>query len=133
MLQISRCSRQSKIDKPRRQLFGDALHGRSSVPGRIFGGRGRRKLHGVADKVKKLKIIDFDEFLLSLSQSVIIVPMNFQQWETLVSLSRLRNYHAVADQLGTTQPSVSLRIQRLEQGLGVKLLGRSQNGGAPPP
>jgi DNA-binding transcriptional LysR family regulator len=54
--------------------------------------------------------------------------MNFQQLETLVSLSRLRNYHAVADQLGTTQPSVSLRIQRLEQELGIKLLERSQNG-----
>lgn len=54
--------------------------------------------------------------------------MNFQQLETLVSLSRLRNYHAVADQLGTTQPSVSLRIQRLEQELGIKILERGQHG-----
>jgi DNA-binding transcriptional LysR family regulator len=54
--------------------------------------------------------------------------MNFQQLETLVSLSRLRNYHAVADQLGTTQPSISLRIQRLEQELGIKLLHRGQSG-----
>jgi DNA-binding transcriptional LysR family regulator len=54
--------------------------------------------------------------------------MNFQQLETLVSLSRLRNYHAAADQLGTTQPSISLRIQTLERELGIKLLDRSQNG-----
>lgn len=52
--------------------------------------------------------------------------MNFQQLETLVWLARLRNYHAVADQLRTTQPSISLRIQRLEQELGTRLLARSQ-------
>jgi DNA-binding transcriptional LysR family regulator len=98
------------------------------MPGRIFGGPGSRKLHCAGDKVKKLNFIAFDEFLLSPGYSPIRGRMNFQQLETLVSLSRLRNYHAVADQLGTTQPSVSLRIQRLEQELGIKLLDRSQNG-----
>lgn len=50
--------------------------------------------------------------------------MNFQQLETLVWLSRLRNYHAVADRLRTTQPSISLRIQKLEHELGTRLLDR---------
>lgn len=54
--------------------------------------------------------------------------MNFQQLETLVWLSRLRNFHAVANQLGTAQPSISLRIQRLEQELGTRLLDRDQGG-----
>lgn len=52
--------------------------------------------------------------------------MNFQQLETLVWLSRLRNFHSVASRLNTTQPSISLRIQRLEHELGTKLLNREQ-------
>lgn len=54
--------------------------------------------------------------------------MNFQQLETLVWLYRLRNFHAVATRLSTTQPSISLRLQRLEEELGVSLIDRTQRG-----
>jgi hypothetical protein len=41
-------------------------------------------------------------------------PMNFQQLETLACLARLKSFHAAAEALRTTQPSVSLRIKTLE-------------------
>ncbi len=52
--------------------------------------------------------------------------MNFEQLETLVCLARLRNFHAVAEALNTSQPGVSLRIQRLEEELGALLFDRTQ-------
>lgn len=52
--------------------------------------------------------------------------MNFEQLETLVCLSRLRSFRAVAEALNTSQPGVSLRIQRLEEELGVLLFDRTQ-------
>jgi DNA-binding transcriptional LysR family regulator len=54
--------------------------------------------------------------------------VNFQRLETLVWLAKLRNFRAVARQLNTTQPSVSLRLQRLEDELGTRLLTRDQRG-----
>ncbi|MBL6458819.1 LysR family transcriptional regulator [Belnapia sp. T6] len=54
--------------------------------------------------------------------------MNFQQLETLVWLARLRNFHAVAGKLHTTQPSVSARLQRLEEDLGARLVDRGPHG-----
>ncbi|WP_149538229.1 LysR family transcriptional regulator [Siccirubricoccus phaeus] len=54
--------------------------------------------------------------------------MNFQQLETLVWLARLRNFHAVAGKLHTTQPSVSARLQRLEEDLGTRLVDRGPQG-----
>ena len=52
--------------------------------------------------------------------------MNFEQLETLVCLARLRNFRAVAETLNTSQPGVSLRIQRLEEELGALLFDRTQ-------
>jgi DNA-binding transcriptional LysR family regulator len=58
-------------------------------------------------------------------------PMNFQQLETLACLARLKSFHAAAEALRTTQPSVSLRIKTLEQELGVRLLDRGRGGVSP--
>lgn len=51
--------------------------------------------------------------------------MNIAQLETLVWLSRLRNFRKVADKLGTTQPAISMRIRQLERELGVTLFYRN--------
>lgn len=56
--------------------------------------------------------------------------LNFQQLETLVALARLRNFHAVAQHLHTTQPSITQRLQRLEEELGAKLFERGGQGAA---
>ena len=52
--------------------------------------------------------------------------MNFEQLETLVCLARLRSFRATAEVLNTSQPGVSLRIQRLEEELGAVLFERTQ-------
>lgn len=51
--------------------------------------------------------------------------MNIAQLETLVWLSRLRNFGKVAKKLGTTQPAISMRIKQLERELGVPLFYRN--------
>ncbi|PJI42240.1 LysR family transcriptional regulator [Ferrovibrio sp.] len=51
--------------------------------------------------------------------------MNITQLETLVWLSRLRSFRKVAQQLGTSQPAISMRIRQLERELGVTLFRRS--------
>jgi DNA-binding transcriptional LysR family regulator len=52
--------------------------------------------------------------------------MNFEQLETLVCLARLRSFRGAAAKLNTSQPGVSLRIQRLEKELGAQLFERTK-------
>jgi DNA-binding transcriptional LysR family regulator len=52
--------------------------------------------------------------------------MNFEQLETLICLARLRSFRATAKRLNTSQPGVTLRIQRLEEELGAQLFERTQ-------
>ena len=49
----------------------------------------------------------------------------FELMETFVRIVDAGNLSAAASQLGTTQPTVSRRLQALERSLGVKLLRRS--------
>ena len=49
----------------------------------------------------------------------------FELMETFVRIVEAGNLSAAAAQLGTTQPTVSRRLQALERSLGVKLLSRS--------
>lgn len=50
--------------------------------------------------------------------------MNFKQLETFLWIVRLGSFAATAERLQTTQSAVSVRIQELEQTLGVKLFDR---------
>jgi len=52
--------------------------------------------------------------------------MNFKQIETFLWIVRLGSFAAAAERLQTTQSAVSVRIQELEQALGVKLFDRRQ-------
>lgn len=45
--------------------------------------------------------------------------MNIAQLETLVGLSRLRNFRKMAQQMGTAQPAIPMRIKQLERELGI--------------
>src|SRR6201994_1662319 len=49
----------------------------------------------------------------------------FELMETFVRIVDAGNLSAAAAQLGTTQPTVSRRLQALERSLGVRLLRRS--------
>lgn len=51
--------------------------------------------------------------------------MNLKQLETFYWIERLGSFSAAAERLFTTQSTVSMRIQELEQSLGVKLFKRS--------
>ena len=52
--------------------------------------------------------------------------MNIKQLETFYWVDRLGSFSAAADRVCATQSTVSMRIQELEQSLGVKLFDRSQ-------
>lgn len=52
--------------------------------------------------------------------------MTIEQLETLVLLSRLRNFRKVASKLGVSQPAISTRMRQLERELGVTLLERTK-------
>ena len=52
--------------------------------------------------------------------------MNIRFLETFVWLTRLRSFSKTAEKLNTTQPSVSSRINKLEELLGVELHDRSE-------
>jgi DNA-binding transcriptional LysR family regulator len=51
--------------------------------------------------------------------------MNMKQLETFYWVERLGSFSAVAERLHATQSTISMRIQELEQSLGVKLFDRS--------
>lgn len=51
--------------------------------------------------------------------------MNIKQLETFYWIERLGSFTAAAERLNATQSTVSMRIQELEQSLGVKLFDRS--------
>jgi DNA-binding transcriptional LysR family regulator len=50
------------------------------------------------------------------------------QLEAFIWISRLGTFHAAAERLNLTQPSISLRIRDLETALGAKLFERRGNG-----
>ncbi len=52
--------------------------------------------------------------------------MNIRFLETLVWLTRLRNFTRAAEKLNTTQPAISIRINKLEELLGVELYDRNE-------
>jgi DNA-binding transcriptional LysR family regulator len=51
--------------------------------------------------------------------------MNMKQLETFYWVERLGSFSAVAERMHATQSTISMRIQELEQSLGVKLFDRS--------
>jgi DNA-binding transcriptional LysR family regulator len=51
--------------------------------------------------------------------------VNMKQLETFYWVERLGNFTAVAERMHATQSTISMRIQELEQSLGVKLFDRS--------
>ena len=51
--------------------------------------------------------------------------MNMKQLETFYWVERLGSFSAVAERVHATQSTISMRIQELEQSLGVKLFDRS--------
>lgn len=51
--------------------------------------------------------------------------MDFKKYKTFQVVADTLNLTRAADQLGYTQPTISLQLQSLEQELGVTLLGRS--------
>lgn len=51
--------------------------------------------------------------------------MNLSQLESLVWIARLKSFRGAATRLNTTQPAISLRIQRLEKELGRRLVDRT--------
>lgn len=51
--------------------------------------------------------------------------MNIKQLETFYWVERLGSFSAVAERMHATQSTISMRIQELEQSLGVKLFDRS--------
>lgn len=52
--------------------------------------------------------------------------LTIKNLRTFFWLSRLKNYHAVARQLGVTQPAVTSRIASLEDELGIRLFSRGR-------
>ncbi len=52
--------------------------------------------------------------------------LTLKNLRTFFWLARLRNYHAVARQIGVTQPAVTTRISNLEEELGVRLFSRGR-------
>lgn len=52
--------------------------------------------------------------------------LTIKNMRTFQWLARLGNFHAVAKQLGVTQPAVTSRISSLEQELGVRLFSRGK-------
>ena len=53
--------------------------------------------------------------------------MNRRQLEYAVRLAEVRNFSAVSNELGISQPALSKQIGALEQDLGVKLFDRGTN------
>lgn len=51
--------------------------------------------------------------------------MNMKQLETFYWIERLGSFSAAAERVHTTQSTISMRVQELEQSLGVKLFERS--------
>ena len=54
--------------------------------------------------------------------------MNLTAIQTFLTVTRTGNLNRAADQLHVTQSTVTARLDRLEQSLGVKLLNRARNG-----
>lgn len=54
--------------------------------------------------------------------------MRLRNLSTFVTVAYLESFHAAANQLHTTQPAISARINALEDELGVKLFIRDQTG-----
>ncbi len=52
--------------------------------------------------------------------------LTIKNMRTFFWLARLRNYHAVARQIGVTQPAVTSRIASLEDELGIRLFSRDR-------
>ena len=50
------------------------------------------------------------------------------QLETFLWIARLGSFHAAAERLGLSQPSISLRIRELERSLGTPLFHRRGRG-----
>lgn len=50
--------------------------------------------------------------------------MEFSQLEALVAVARHRSFHGAAEELGLTQPAVSIAIRKLEKEVGAELFDR---------
>lgn len=59
--------------------------------------------------------------------------MNFDQLEAFVALLECGSFHAAAERLGISQPTVTQRLQRLEAHLGCLLVERARSGCLPTP
>jgi len=54
--------------------------------------------------------------------------MNIDQLRSFLEVANVGNFHRAAERLGTTQPTLSVRIKTLEERLGRQLFHRANNG-----